>query len=110
MHEPEVHEKLITTGREAPSRAVGRLFLDIRLFLEIDITKWVGLEMEGCPHDLSWDDIELVFTGRAQSKGPYLRFNLPGACGRSKLPWTRSSTVTIGRFGECSPVGRRGTN
>jgi hypothetical protein len=47
-HEAKIHKKIATTGREMFGRPIGRLFPDICLLLEVNISKGVVLEGGWC--------------------------------------------------------------
>ncbi len=78
----KVHEELGATAWDPFSRFVGRLFVNIRLFLEVDTAERVIFKFGRCAFNVVGEDIQLVFTRQAKSQSPNLGFDLAGLHGR----------------------------
>ena len=68
----EIHKVFQATCGEAFCRMISRLFLYVCLFLEVIVAEWVIGKRAGCTKDVLWEDVQLMFAGGTQAKGPSL--------------------------------------
>jgi hypothetical protein len=66
-HKAKIHKEFCAPGGNAFSRFTGRLFLDVRLLLEVVQAKWVVLELRLRENDVVGTNVKLMLTRRPKA-------------------------------------------